>query len=140
MNLGDIVGGILKPVGSYFEKREERKALKDQHAAELLMKEHEVKLAMYNRQIELKSQGLEADANWEMEFARQAATSWKDEYVLIAMSIPVIMCFIPGCDVYVAKGFEALSKTPAWYQGAFLAIFLATYGIRVWRKTQYDTE
>ena len=40
--------------------------------------------------------------------AEQAATSWKDEYTLIVVSIPAIMAFIPGLDVYVKDGFLAL--------------------------------
>jgi hypothetical protein len=35
---------------------------------------------------------------------------------------------------------DALNNTPLWYQIMFGSIFLATYGIRYWRRTQYDTE
>ncbi len=134
-----IGGGIVEPLANYFTKRQEIKAQKLQFESQERMKEHELKMSFMERQIELKSKGLEADANWEMEFARQAAGSWKDEYTLIVISLPAILCFIPGMSVYVARGFEALSKTPAWYQLIFCSLFLATYGIRYWRKTQSDT-
>lgn len=101
---------------------------------------HELNMAQLDRQIQLQREGLTADANWEMEFARQAASSWKDEYTLIVVSIPAVLSFVPGCDVYVARGFEALSKTPLWYQGMLITLFFATVGIRYWRRTQYDTE
>ena len=77
--------------------------------------------------------------NWEMEFAKQAASSWKDEYTLIVVSIPAVMAFIPGLDVYVANGFDALSKTPPWYQLMLITLFFATVGIRYWRRNQSDT-
>lgn len=134
-----ITEPLVAGVSAWATKREERKALESQMAAQERMKVHELKMAQYDRQIELKKQGLEADAAWEMEFAKQAATSWKDEYTLIVISIPAILAFIPACAKYVAAGFDALSKTPAWYQLILISIFLATYGIRYFRKMQSDT-
>jgi hypothetical protein len=138
--ISEVVGGLLKPISEWAGKREERKALESQMKSQEVMKEHELKMAQYDRQIELKKQGLEADATWEMEFARQAASSWKDEYTLIVVSIPMVMAFVPGLAIYVQAGFEAFAKTPLWYQVMVQTLFYATVGIRLWRKTQYDTE
>lgn len=132
--------GIVGPIANYFTKRQEVKAQKIQFESQERMKVHELKMAQYDRQIELKKQGLEADAAWEMEFARQAATSWKDEYTLIVVSIPLIGAFIPGMAQYVHAGFVAFAATPIWYQVMVQVIFYATYGIRMYRRTQYDTE
>lgn len=137
--LGDIIGGVLKPIGDWAGKREERKGLESQMKAQVLMKDHELEMAMKQRQIELVSQGLTADMNWEMEFAKQASSTWKDEYTLIVVSIPAVLAFIPSMSIYVAQGFEALAKTPLWYQMILCSIFLATYGIRYWRRSQSDT-
>ena len=128
----DIIAGVLKPVGDFFNRRQEIKAVQHQNEVDLLKAQGE-------RQAKLASDGLTADAAWEMEFARQAGTSWKDEYELIVVSIPTVMCFVPGWDVYVFKGFQALSQTPSWFQFLLVTIFLANYGIRYWRKTQSDT-
>jgi hypothetical protein len=76
---------------------------------------------------------------WETEFAKQAATSWKDEYTLIVVSVPVVMAFIPGLDGYVLKGFEAFAACPLWYQVMVQTLFYATYGIRLWRRQISDT-
>lgn len=134
-----IIGDVIKGVSDFANKRQEIKAQKLQFESQERIKMHELKMAQLDRQIKLKSEGLEADANWEMEFARQAASTWKDEYTLIIISIPAILCFIPGLAKYVAAGFKSLQETPPWYQLIFCSIFLATYGIRYWRKTQYDT-
>lgn len=128
----DVLSSVFKPIGDYFNRRQEIKAVEHQNEVDLLKAQGE-------RQAALAQQGLTADAAWEMEFARQAATSWKDEYELIVVSIPTVMCFVPGWDTYVMKGFEALGKTPAWFQFLLVTIFLANYGIRSWRKTQSDT-
>lgn len=128
----DIISGVLKPIGDFFNRRQEIKAVEHQNEVDLLKAQGE-------RQAQLARDGLTADAAWEMEFAKQAATSWKDEYELIVVSIPTLMCFVPGWDVYVAAGFAALTATPAWFQFLLVTIFLANYGIRYWRKTQSDT-
>ena len=81
--------------------------------------------------------------NWEMEFAKQAATSWKDEYTLLVVSIPAVLAFIslPWVDgpAVVLAGFTALAQTPGWYQLLLVTMFFATVGIRYWRRTQSDT-
>lgn len=124
--------GIVEPVAGYFTRRQELK----QARFEAQLK---AEIAKGERMAELYKLGLTADMNWEMEFARQAENSWKDEYTLIVISVPAIMCFIPGLSPYVAAGFSALDNTPAWYQLVFISLFLATVGIRYWRRSQYDT-
>jgi len=135
----ELAGTVVGPIAGYFTKRQEIKGQKLQFESQERIKIHELKMAQFDRQIELKTKGLEADAAWEMEFARQAQTSWKDEYTLLVVSIPAVLAFIPSCAQYVAAGFDALAKTPMWYQVMLCSIFLATYGIRYWRKTQSDT-
>lgn len=132
MGILNILGTILQPIGTYFTRRAELKT--EEHKADLAIAQ-----ATGERQAELIKTGLAADAAWEMEFARQAGSSWKDEYELLLLSIPLIMCFVPGWDNYVKLGFEALAKTPLWYQSVLVTIFLANYGIRNWRRTISDT-
>jgi hypothetical protein len=134
-----LTGSAVQSVSEYFSKRQEIKVQKLLMESQERIKLHELKLALYDRQIQLRREGLTADANWEMEFARQAASSWKDEYTLIVVSIPAVLSFIPQCDVYVSKGFAALAQTPVWYQTMLITLFLATVGIRFWRRTQSDT-
>ena len=76
--------------------------------------------------------GQEMDNSWELEQIRNSG--WKDEFVLILLSIPLILCFHPETVMYVELGFAALDKTPDWYQWLILAVFAAIYGIRIWRR------
>jgi hypothetical protein len=141
MNIwGELVKGTIGKIPEYFTRRLEIKAQKLQMESQERIKIHELKMAQADRQIELQKQGLTADANWEMEFAKQAASSWKDEYTLIVVSIPAVLCFIPGGAKVVLDGFKALSQAPVWYQVMLITLFFATVGIRYWRRTQYDTE
>lgn len=134
-----LTGGIVESVSTYMTRRQEIAAQKLQMESQERIKMHELKMAHLDRQTQLQREGLTADANWEMEFARQAASSWKDEYTLIVVSIPAVLSFIPYCHVYVANGFDALAKTPVWYQTMLITLFFATVGIRFWRRTQSDT-
>mgnify|MGYP000063540461 FL=1 len=124
--------GIVEPVLNYVSRRAELK----QARFEAQLK---AEVAAGDRRAKLISEGLAADANWEMEFARQAASSWKDEYTLLVVSIPAILAFVPGGAPYVAAGFVALAATPAWYQLVLLTMFFASVGIRYWRRSQSDT-
>jgi hypothetical protein len=127
-----ILGKLPQAAAAYFTRRAELKA-------EALKQERAIKDAMHQRQIELIKAGLAADCTWEMESLRAHASGWKDEAAFLVVSIPAVMCFIPGCDKYVKAGFQALSVTPWWYSTMFLSIYLATFGIRWWRRQQSDT-
>lgn len=132
----DLIGGLTGPVATYFTRRAELSAQSHQNDVDLLKAQGE-------RQASLYSQGLAADASWEQEFARQAGTSWKDEYELLVLSVPMMLCFVHtswlnGPQI-VKAGFDAISSTPSWFQFLVVTIYLANYGIRYWRKTQSDT-
>lgn len=134
-----VTSGLAAPVVDYLKTRQELKA------QERIRKE-EIKDAQHERNVSLIKEGLTADMNWEMEFARQAASSLKDEYTLGVVSIPAILCFVPkdfhewqGGAFYVTEGFKALAVTPLWYQILFCTMFCATVGVRWWRRKQTDT-
>lgn len=134
MNLGDIIGkgltGLVAPVADYLKARQEIRSKERVRKAELAD-------AIHERTTSLIREGLAADATWEIEQIKNSG--WKDEYVLMLLSIPMIGCFIPGMDVYILRGFNVLDGTPDWYQWLIVTIFGAIYGIRLWRRNQSDT-
>ena len=93
---------------------------------------HKIKMAELS--LELKEKRLKAEIDADVDIDKinteNMATSWKDEYLLLLFSIPVVMCFIPGLDIYVTKGFTALNGTPTWYQVIFVVMCLTIYGHR----------
>ena len=136
MKFLDLLAGVPPAVATYFTRKAELKAQAHQNQVELLKAQGE-------RQAQLASQGLTADAAWEQEFARQASSSWKDEFELIVISAPLMLCFLQNSWIdgpkIVKAGFDAISSTPHWFQFLVVSIYLANYGIRYWRKTQSDT-
>ncbi len=131
--LDKILAGPLDVAAKYFTRRMEIKA-------EDRQQERAIKKALTERQIDLISQGLAADMQWESLMADQARSSYKDEWVLFLLSVPAIGVFIPRIQEHIMVGFSYLEKCPKWYQLLLVTVFLATYGIRYWRRSQFDTE
>lgn len=123
--LGSVLGNLGGKVVEAIDSRGQRKHEQKVHALELEKLRH-------SKQIELIQNGQKLDNAWELEQIKNSG--WKDEFVLLLLSIPLVMSFIPEMQPYVVEGFAALSTTPEWYQWLILAVFTAVYGIRVWRR------
>jgi len=70
------------------------------------------------------------EIDWDLEMARGSASSWKDEWLTILFSIPLIMAFVPGMEEVVANGFQQLEQMPEWYQYSLGVIVAASFGVR----------
>jgi len=116
-----ILGVLASPVTGMITSWQERKKAK-------LDAELAIHAAKTDAQIEKIATGQKADIAWEQTSIDRSG--WKDEWFTIILSIPAILCFIPGMDVYVIRGFEALSRTPKWYQWAFLVAVGSAFGYR----------
>ena len=69
-------------------------------------------------------------ADWETAMARASNTSWKDEWITILFSIPLVLAFIPSAVPYVREGFAVLATMPQWYQYGLSVIIAASFGVR----------
>ena len=76
------------------------------------------------------SKQAESAADWEAAMARNSGQSWKDEWLTLLFSIPLIMCFIPSMVPYVQDGFEVLGNMPDFYQYTLSVIVAASFGVR----------
>ena len=72
----------------------------------------------------------EGEIDWDIEQAKAGANSWKDEWLCLLFSVPLVMCFIPGLEEYVTRGFETLDKMPEWYRYCLGVIVAASFGFR----------
>ena len=87
-----------------------------------------VSQAKTDAHIEKIRTGQAADIAWESTSLDNSG--WKDEYWTIVLSMPMIMCFIPGLVTYVERGFVALQNTPEWYQYAIGIAIGSAFGVR----------
>jgi hypothetical protein len=70
-------------------------------------------------------------ADWERIMAQGSQSSWKDEYLVILFSIPLILVFTGEWGrTVVAKGFAALEVMPDWYQYTLGVIVSASFAVR----------
>lgn len=72
----------------------------------------------------------ESTADWERLQAQNAGNSWKDEWLTLLFSVPLVMAFIPGAVQYVEAGFDALENMPEWYKYTLSIIVAASFGVR----------
>ena len=70
------------------------------------------------------------EIDWDLEMAKGSQTSWKDEWLTILFSIPLILAFIPGMEDLVRNGFQQLEQMPEWYQYSLGVIVAASFGVR----------
>lgn len=131
---GSLLTSLLGPVANFFTRRTELAA--QSHQLQLQIQDAQAK-----RQIDLIAQGKADDAAWERQ-ALVTNAGWRGSFELLVLTVPVVLCFIPGMDVYVSAGFASLAKTPAWFQWLFVTVYCANYGIRLggyglqlWRRT-----
>ena len=70
-------------------------------------------------------------ADWEKLMANGSQSSWKDEWLTILFSIPLILAFAGEWGrTIVAEGFAALEVMPDWYQYTLGVIVAASFGVR----------
>ena len=72
-----------------------------------------------------------SEADWEKIMAQGSQQSWKDEWLTILFSIPLILSFCGEWGRGVTEqGFGALEVMPDWYQYTLGVIVAASLGIR----------
>ena len=70
-------------------------------------------------------------AEWEKLMAKGSQSSWKDEWLTILFSIPLVLSFAGEWGrTIVAEGFAALEVMPDWYQYTLGVIVAASFGVR----------
>lgn len=76
-----------------------------------------------------------------------AQRGWKDDYLLIITTLPVVLLFAaplmevstPGeIQSAVTEGFEALKKTPEYYWYALGLIYIDTFGFRRMLRVAFE--
>ena len=73
-------------------------------------------------------------ADWERIMAENSGSSWKDEFFVIVLSIPLVLAFIPGAEGLVDRGFEQLHKAPDWYFYSLGIAISASFGVKGYKQ------
>ena len=118
--IGQLIGPIASIAGGWLQGKADVKAAE----AKLKLTEAEAKAKiMLSKETSI--------ADWERIMAQGSQNSWKDEWLTILFSIPLVLVFLgdTGRQV-VADGFAALETMPDWYQYTLGVIVAASFGVR----------
>jgi len=110
----NLISPIANLAGGYMKNKAEEKQAK-----------HKAKMSM-----------IENDADWESKMAEASKESWKDEYLVICLTAPIVFIgYAVGVDdptiiARVEEGFAALSRLPEWYQYLLFIAVSSSFGIK----------
>jgi hypothetical protein len=80
---------------------------------------------------EIKKKQLTGEIDWDIEAIRATQNSWKDEWITLLFSIPLILAFCGDWgNSIVQAGFTSLEAMPTWYQYSLGGIVSASIGMR----------
>ena len=111
--VGDLAGSWLKG------KAEEKAAVA------------KTKIAKAEAEAEIMKVAATSEASWEKVMANGSVNSWKDEWLTVLFSIPLILAFCGdwGREI-VSNGFAALEAMPDYYQYTLGVIVSASFAVR----------
>ena len=89
----------------------------------------EAKLATTRAKAIVMEKVATGELEWNQAMAEASNKSWKDEWLTILVSIPLILAFTGHEDI-VMKGFTALEQMPDFYKTAVGVVFAASFGIQ----------
>jgi len=91
----------------------------------------EAKVAQAKAEATIMEKKATGEIDWDLKMADATASSWKDEWLTLLFSIPLILVFCGdwGRGI-VADGFAALETMPTWYQYTLGTIVAAFFGVR----------
>ncbi len=119
-----MLQALIGPIGNLASSWLQGKADAASAAANLKLVEAEAKATI------MKSAAT-SEAEWERLMAEGSQNSWKDEWLTILFSIPLILSFMGEWGrTITAEGFQALEAMPDWYQYTLGVIVAASFGVR----------
>ena len=113
-----LIGPVVELAGTYLKGRVERSRA-----------EVEAKVATSAAKAAVMTKVAAGEMEWNQAWAEGAQKSWKDEWLTILVSIPLILAFT-GYEDVVQRGFEALDTMPDYYKTAVGVVFAASFGIQ----------
>lgn len=120
-----LVTSLLSTVfnigGDYLKTKQEIKKVKNEGA-----------ILIEQTRITAKVRQLESDSQSAGDLDKIALQNvgWKDEYLMIIITIPTILAFIPSMVPYVKLGFTALKEMPEYYQYMLGGVYIYVFGFK----------
>ena len=114
-----LIGPIASLAGTWLEGKVETKKA-----------ETGAKVAKARAEAVIMEKKATGEIDWDIAMAEGSKHSWKDEWLVILFSVPLVLAFIPGMEDVVSHGFQQLEQMPEWYQYSLGVIVAASFGVR----------
>ena len=121
--IGGLIGPVANLAGTFLQGRLERAKANT-----------EMKVAEAKARATVMEKQATGEIDWDLEAIRGARNSWKDEWLVILFSIPLILAFVPNMELVVLNGFSVLEQMPEWYQYSLGVIVASSFGVRAATK------
>ncbi len=128
-----LAGSVISPIANIFVKREQRKQTK-------ITAEAKLATAKINKEKKIAL----TDAEWESISKKNEDSTWKDEYVTIVITSPIVgllagsVWFAFSGDDRLLTGFsngiDALTNAGLDMGELMYVVVLAAVGLKIWRK------
>lgn len=118
-----IGGAIVNGISNYFTGKQEISKIQLEADKMLVMAEAQAKAERLKRESE-------QDYDLDKQAMLNMNSSWKDEFLLLLFSIPVVLCFHPSYRIYVEDGFKTLNVIPEWFMYVYIGMIVVIYGMR----------
>tara|TARA_X000000950_G_scaffold111136_1_gene140071 strand:+ start:808 stop:1293 length:486 start_codon:yes stop_codon:yes gene_type:complete len=149
--LATLTSGVSESVGGAIKGWSDRSTIKAESKAKVeeIRTNSEVQIAVMEAEarkakalvnVEKAKTGQQVDYEQDMEAIRQMRSSWKDEFLLLLFSIPLILSFIPDMQPYVMKGWEMLGQAPDWYLWLYGAMIVSVWGLRGIARSVFESK
>ncbi len=134
----ETVGGVFDLAKAPIEGWQERKTLKVQTDNEIRKIDANTRNKRADAQIEMAKNGQVIEADYDARAQDNMKHTWKDEYLVVLLFLPVLMLFIspllmdwfPNFQNLVIGSVKALDEFPSWYTFLLTGIVIATFGLR----------
>ena len=96
----------------------------------------ELKLTEIKAQKSLKEQQIAGKISWEASAVDQMKGSWKDEFVLIVLTLPILVIAYgvfsddPTASAKIKEFFEQFQQLPSWFTNLWILVVASIYGIK----------
>jgi len=122
--IGALIGPIANLASTWLEGKVETKKA-----------ETGAKVAKAQAEAVIMQKKATGEIDWDLKMADASANSWKDEWLTVIFSAPLILAFMGdwGRQI-VSEGFAALEAMPQYYQYTLGTIVAASFGTRAATK------
>lgn len=141
----NVVSGIFGLGGSWIEKLKSESETKQSIDLQKQVLVGEIELS----KLASKRDVIKSGGDWEVEQAKNSATSWKDEFWTLILAFPFIGVSIsPFVDMFmdsepynngdlniaVMNSLDSMSLFPDWYQVLLFVAVGSAFGVRVFDR------